>query len=221
VTAPVVLSEEKTPNVNRECPAWIVRELKKIGGLNAKKQPNFRVVWGGSRTDIGADGSSAIRPYRTDMWHLEKFKEETGEYEHAIRLGMCPYPLHRKTGLDRFCTECFHNGGVPLEPDQSFSIIEAYVRMLLKADTLQREARFKGRALEQKNALFGREEKKTRDRAEKIYEAYEDAKPKTVKRSYEAPMHVTAEETFFGNRRGLYQMTDKQTTKGTKNGNDK
>lgn len=209
-TAPVNLAEEQIPNTNRDCPSWVEREVRRIGGTEGGK-PRFRVVWGGSRWALGADGLSLIRPYRVDMWHIEKLKD--GEYEHIYRLGECPVPGHRRTEKDRWCRECFLNGGVRLEPGQSMAVIEAAIRLTLRSEELQKSTCF---AAKQRDALLERE--KTKDAAvpKAINEAMRDAMPVSVKRSFETPLRMTSQQAM--GRRGFKQVGAREIARGLRKG---
>lgn len=207
-TIPVNLTEERSSNVNRDCPAWVKREIQKIGGMVGDK-PRFRVVWGGSRWMTGADGMTLIRPYRLDMWHLEKWHDPSGDYEHCYRLGECP---HRKSKAEPFCRNCFLDGGAPLEPDTSYAFIESLIRMLQLGERMQKEALNKNDRA-QKGALFGREEKKAQEGQQKTNEAYADAMPKTVKRSFETPMRITADQAL-GRPGKVKQLNTREILRG-------
>lgn len=200
-------TEERTPNVTREPPEWIVREVKKIGGMESG-QPRFRVIWGGNRWTVAPDGITLVRPYRVDMWHLEKFHE--GEYEHCYRLGECPSPGHRKSEKDPWCRKCFLDGGVPIDAGHSLALIETAIRLLLRTEELQRTTRF---AFQQREALFTREATKSDLKDVRIREATEDAAPRTVKRSFETPLRLSANQTL-GTRKGLRQLNALEIARG-------
>ncbi len=105
-----------------EVPASIQGRVERAGGLNRLGEPNFRVVWGGSRltwiggrwTDREADGSvirETVELRRVpkyiphDRWHIERWTppemygspdtwyEQTVEIEDGIRIpALGPYP---------------------------------------------------------------------------------------------------------------------------------
>ncbi|MGH9735431.1 MAG: hypothetical protein ACRD8A_12685 [Candidatus Acidiferrales bacterium] len=206
LTLPVNAVEERSANANRECPVWVEREIQKIGGME-NGRPRFRVVWGGSRWTAGVDGKTLIRPYRLDMWHIEKLHE--GEYEHVYRLGECPGPAHRKTEKDQWCRQCFVDGGVPLEPDRAFGVIEGAIRLLLRTEELQRSTIFKA---QQRDALFARENAKDAAAPKAINEAMQDARPASVKRSFETPLRETSQQAM--GTTGFKQLGAREIARG-------
>jgi hypothetical protein len=215
-TLPIQQVEERTPNDTREPPAWIVREIQKVGGMvsdSRGRRPRFRVIWGGSRWTVGADGRTLIRPYRVDMWHLEKLHE--GEYEHCHRLGECPVQGgHRKTGKDTWCRACFFNGGVPLPIESSLGFIETCIRLIQKTEEMQKRAvHSAAERTAQKDALVGREEKIEAGKGVEIREAMADAMPKTVKRSFETPLRLSAQEAL-GTQKGIRQLNAREIVRG-------
>jgi hypothetical protein len=213
VTNPVNLVEERAPNVNRDPPDWIVREIRKVGGNVSDLsgvRPRFRVIWGGSRWMTAADEMTLIRPYRLDMWHLEKLHE--GEYEHCYRLGECPTtgPPHRKLAKDPWCRQCFMDGGVPMKIEGCWAFVEGIIRLIMKTEDLQKTTRF---AAQQKDALFGREDQRDDARTSIMRDAVADAAPVTVKRSFETPLRLSADQAL-GRRKGLRQLNSREIIKG-------
>ena len=105
-----------------EAPASIQERVARAGGINRLGEPNFRVVWGGSRlawiggrwTDRDAEGSvirETVELRRVpkyiphDRWHIERWTppemygspdawyEQTVEVEDGIRIpALGPYP---------------------------------------------------------------------------------------------------------------------------------
>lgn len=207
----VNLVEERTPNVTQEPPDWIVREIKKVGGMVSDLSgsgPRFRVIWGGNRFSLAPDGMTLIRPYRVDMWHLEKLHE--GEYEHCYRLGECPSPGHRKLASDPWCKQCFMDGGVPIAAGSARSLIETIIHLLLKTEQMQQRAIQSGKAnIEQRDALLIREATKHMAKDTAIGEAAADAMPLTVKRSFDTPLRLSAQQAL-GRGKGLKQLGAKE-----------
>lgn len=208
-TLPVNLTEERGANITREPPDWLVREIRKVGGVEQGK-PRFRVIWGGNRWRLGSDGLTLERPYRLDLWHIEKLHE--GEYEHCYRLGECPYPRHRRTKNDRWCKECMLNGGERIEAGEALSLIERVIRLMLKTEELQRTTRF---AAQQREALSERENKKGEAGDSAMRDAFADAAPITVKRSFETPLRLGAHEAL-GTGKSIKQLNAGEIARGSK-----
>jgi|SRR5690348_16253974 len=159
-------------------PDWIVREVKKIGGME-NGQPRFRVIWGADRIRFTDEGV-IYRPYQVNRWHVEKLYK--GEYEHSYTLAHC---THMKNF--RWCNDCFKSGGefLPL----TLAVVEMVIRLVLKAERLQSAAL-------QKAALVEREEKKKKAADAEIKGVFAEAFPREVKRSFDPAMERTAEQAF-------------------------
>ena len=169
------LIDRKTHNV----PDWMVREIQKIGGLAPDGRPNFRLIWGGDRFTFNNE-KELVHAYNPAHWHMERLFR--GEYEHVWNFADC---LHRTKEKPSWCKSCILDGGSFVDATESFALTEKIIHLLKKSDEM------KNKAL-QKNALMGRETDKLRRQGEQVYDAMEDARPRTVKRSFETPMHVEA-----------------------------
>ena len=143
-------------------PAWIERELLKLGGKNDAGDPIYRLVWGASKVMRPDDPESR---YDVNRWHLEKWVQ--GRYEHAYKFGYCP---HLKRGETKWCNACFISGGEYFELESHFQIVERCVRMLVMTENLQKSSADKGAKME-RDALFERE----RLREEEAQKAFSDA----------------------------------------------
>ena len=139
------------------------------------------------------------------MWHLEKLHE--GEYEHCYRLGECPSPGHRKLKSDPWCKACFLDGGVPMKIDGCWGFVEGIIKkLLLKSEQMQQRAIQQGGVnIEQRDALLTREATKHMAKDVAVGEAAADAMPTTVKRSFETPLRISAEQAL-GRGKGLKQL---------------
>lgn len=159
-------------------PDWIVREVKKIGGME-NGQPRFRVIWGGDRIRFTEEGV-IYHPYQVNRWHVEKLHQ--GEYEHSYTLARCSHMENF-----RWCNGCFKSGGefLPL----TLAVVEMAIRLVLKAEGLQSAAL-------QKAALIEREEKKKKAADAAMKGVFAEAFPREVKRSFEPVMERTAEQVF-------------------------
>lgn len=196
----------------REPPAWLIEDINRAGGTYDSR-PRFRVIWGGNRLVPGPDGITLVHPYRLDMWHLEKLHE--GEYEHCSRLGECPVQGdHRKTKKDEWCRKCFMDGGVPLPIEGCSGYIAGLIRLILDTEHMQKKAKDNATVRNaQKDALFGREEKRAEERKEIEREVFAEAMPKTIKRSFETPLRIGAHQAL-GTTRGIRQMNAREIIRG-------
>ncbi len=118
VQSPVIRVTRET----HETPAAIEQRVSRAGGTNLYGEPNFRVVWGGSRlawiggkwTDCDAHGNKAREAIElrrvpkylpVDRWHIERWRPpesygspeqwyaQTTEIEDGIRVAaLGPYP---------------------------------------------------------------------------------------------------------------------------------
>jgi hypothetical protein len=128
-----------------EAPASVQQRIKRAGGTNRHGEPNFRVVWGGSRltwiggrwTDRDANGNvirevvelrQVPKYVPTDRWHIERWTppesygspelwyEQTSETEGGVRLpALGPYPV-RGEYEHCFTLETAAGEFIPLNP---------------------------------------------------------------------------------------------------------
>jgi len=140
-------------------PAWIEREILKMGGKNPLGGPLYRIVWGASK--VLSPGEDHYDPER---WHLEKWSE--GAYHHAYRFGYCP---HMKEGETKWCKACYLSGGEVFALDTHFQIIERVVSMFVQTERLQKSSLDKGAKME-RDALMEREKKAEEERGKKVRE---------------------------------------------------
>ena len=163
-----------------EAPASVQHRVEQAGGLNRFGEPNFRVVWGGSRlawiggrwTDRDAHGNvtrETVELRRVpkylplDRWHLERWMppesygtprqwyEQTVETEDGIRVpALGPYPSR---GEYEHCFTLEGPGGefLPLTPAACDAIVQA-------VEWARRQPRQDARA-----ALDAREQRRERD----------------------------------------------------------
>lgn len=164
---------------NRSVPEWLVREIQKIGGMYSPAKPNFRLIWGGDRFTFNGN-KELVHAYNPEHWHMERFFQ--GEYEHVWDFSDC---LHRTETKQNWCKSCMLEGGTYIDATENFELVERIIRLFQLSDMMQNKAL-------QKNALMGRETDKLRRQGEQVYDAMEDARPRTVKRSFETPMRVEA-----------------------------
>jgi hypothetical protein len=184
-----IIGEEK-----RDVPAWIERELLKIGGRSQDGEPLFRCVWGANRWTLAPDGVTMVHPYRVDLWHLEK--RVNGVWEHCYRLGQCPH----MTPTDKeWCRACWLSGGEYLNIETEFRAVERCVHLIIKACEMQDKTA-------QKNALVAREQAKKDQQDIELREMVDNAAMKHVKRSFETPMRITADQTALGSELGFRQV---------------
>jgi hypothetical protein len=143
-------------------PAWIERELLKLGGKTDAGEPIYRIIWGAA--NIFRDGEPESR-YDPTRWHLEKWV--AGRYEHAYKFGTCP---HMKRGETQWCKACFISGGEYLDVQTHFKVVERVMREFVLTEQLQKSSIDKGAKME-RDALFERERK----REEEAGKAFSDA----------------------------------------------
>jgi len=174
--------------VKREIPVWLERQILLRGGA-VNSRPRFRVVWGGNRMRANLVTGLLEHPYQKDRWHLEMWKEELQDYEHAYVFANCP---HREPAKP-WCNSCFVSGGEYI--DATLAIIEARIGLILRVEAMQKEALDKNARM-QKDALFGREEAKKEEAVERIHDAVKDAAPITVKRSMNTPLYISADQAL-------------------------
>ena|SRR5579871_984595 len=186
-----IIGEEK-----REVPAWIERELLKIGGKSQDGEPLFRCIWGGNRYILGPN-HVMVHPYKVDRWHLEK--RLNGEWEHCYCFGQCP---HMKAGDTEWCKACWLSGGEYLDIETEFRAVERCVRLIIMSCELQDKTA-------QKNALVAREQAKQDQQDTEVRERMLGTSAPKVKRSFETPLHKTAGETPFGSELGFRQVGGK------------
>lgn len=192
MTIPIQTADESLHTGRYDVPAWIEREINKAGGMAGDK-PLFRATWGGNRLTFGPDGVTLVHPYQQNRWHLEKWHE--GEYEHCYVLAHCP---HTKGKI--WCNECFKNGGEYIGICEGWQVFIAAIHLIQKSQRLQD-------ATLRKNALFEREASRETAKEDSINALFKDAAPKTVKRSFETPLRLTADQAL-GRRRGLRRMRE-------------
>lgn len=214
MTQPINQAELAVPCSNIDTPKWVDEETARIGGTDISGKLKYRIIWGGSRVTLAPDGISLIRPYRVDMWHLEKLHQ--GEYEHCWRFGECPVGPqgHRKTLQDRWCRVCFMDGGIRLKIEDAVAVARGVIHLLIKTEEMQKRAIATGQFnAEQRDALLGREAVKGVAKDTAIKEATADAAPVTVKRSFQTPLRISAQQAL-GNTKGLKQLNAREIARG-------
>jgi len=137
-----------------ETPPFVQRRIARAGGLNRFGEPNFRVVWGGSRlgwiggrwTDRDANGSTIRKKIELrqvpkylplDRWHIERWfppesygspdiwHAQTIETEDGIRIpALGPYPS-RGEYEHCFTLQDAKGNFVPLTPEACEWIVRA------------------------------------------------------------------------------------------------
>lgn len=189
----LLIGEEKAYAGTYEVPAWVEKEILRVGGKDTTGKPRFRVIWGANRL-IANDEGLLIHPYQQNRWHLEKLLN--GEYEHCWVLSHCP---HSKGA---WCQSCFKSGGEFIGIHEGYRIVEQAIRLI------QMSAEFQNKTL-QRAALMEREEEKQRASGERMFDLVKDALPKTIKRSASPNLTLTAQEAL-GHKPGLRQMTQEE-----------